>query len=435
MESELVIKGATIVDFQGSRRSDILIKGSFIVAVEPNIEPSSSARVLDASGCILTPGLVDLHTHTRQPGNEDAETIASAARAAALGGYTAIMAMPNTIPAIDSAPMVKYVLELSQDVCCEVKVAGAITKGRKGEQLSPMAEMADCGVSLFSDDGSGVQDDNLMRMAFEYASSLGVGIAQHCENLSLSNGGSMNEGEISSLLGLDGIPSESEELMIIRDLSLAKLTKAKLHLMHLSSAGSVSLVAQAKTQGVDLTAEVTPHHLSLTEEKVCSFDPIFKVNPPLRTTSDRSGLRLGLASSTIDIVATDHAPHPSEKKELPFDQAPPGMLGLQSALSVVLSDLYAQDSEIKMPLEAILAAMSWKPAKIGGFTKTQGRPVGVGEIANLAVIDLSEKWQLDKKLLVSNSYNTPFLDKPLTGRVRHTIFKGEPVVIDAQVCR
>lgn len=435
METELVIKGATIVDFQGSRRGDVLIKGSLIVAVEPNIQPGPFSKVLDASGCILTPGLVDLHTHTRQPGDEDAETIASASRAAALGGYTAIVAMPNTIPAIDSAPMAKYVMELAKTACCEVKVAGAITQGRKGERLSPMAEMAECGVGIFTDDGTGVQDDNLMRNAFEYASSLGVTIAQHCENLSLSNGGCMNEGEISSQLGLDGIVSESEELMVMRDLALAKLTKAKLHLMHLSSVHSVALVAEAKTQGIGVSAEVTPHHLSLTEDKVCDFDPIFKVNPPLRSTLDRSGLRMGLASGTIDIVATDHAPHSSDKKELPFDQAPPGMLGLQTGLSVVLSDLYCQDSEIKMPLEAILAAMSWKPALIGGFSKTQGRPIVPGEIANLCVIDLDEKWKIEKKLLASNSYNTPFLDKPLIGRVRHTIFKGEPVVIDAQVCQ
>ncbi len=387
-----------------------------------------TALVLDASGCIVAPGLVDLHTHLREPGREDAETVETGARAAALGGFTAVVAMPNTEPAIDNASIVSRVLDLGVRSCCEVFPAGAITLGRAGKQLAPMAEMAALGVRIFTDDGSGVQDARLMRRAMEYSTAFGVTLAEHCEDAALAAGGHMHEGEWSARLGLAGQPAEAEELMVMRDLALARLSGAKLHFLHLSTAGSLAMVAAAKRGGLAVTAEVTPHHFTLTDASVASYDPVFKVNPPLRSDSDVAAVKAALADGTADAIATDHAPHPPHTKEAPFDAAPPGMLGLETALALAMT-------ELDMPIEKVLAAMSWKPAVIAGIGGAHGGPVAVGRAANLCVIDPALRWVVDAGQSASKSRNNPYAGRELTGRVRHTVCRGEAVVVGGEVQR
>ena len=313
----IVLQGGHVLDADGERQADVVIDDGQIVAVGPDL---TGDRSLDASGCVVAPGLVDLHSHLRQPGQEEAETIETGARAAALGGYTCILAMPNTTPAIDHAGIVREVLELGRKAVCDVRTSGAITVGRAGEQLAPLGEMADLGVRFFTDDGAGVADARLMRRAMEYASGLRAGgqtvvLAQHCEDPVLASGGHMHEGAWSSRLGIPGQPAEAEELMVMRDIALARLTGTPVHFQHLSTAGSVAMVAAAKASGLQITAEATTHHFTLTDAACASYDPVFKVNPPLRTEADVAAVRAGLADGTIDCIATDHAPHTREAKE------------------------------------------------------------------------------------------------------------------------
>ncbi|MGZ4681754.1 MAG: dihydroorotase [Acidimicrobiales bacterium] len=431
---DLVIKGGRVIDESGERVADVGFEGGCIRAVEPDLEVPMGAAVLDAGGCIVAPALVDVHTHLREPGREDAETIESGSRAAVLGGYGHVVAMPNTDPTMDSVEVVNWVREQADDhALCEVEPSAAITVGRRGEALVPMAELAHDGrVRLFTDDGSGVQDDLLMRRALEYASGLGVTLAQHCEIDRLAAGGHMHEGEWSSRLGLPGIPAVAEELMVARDLSLARITGATIHFQHLSTAGSVELVRAAKASGMRVTAEATTHHFTLTDASVSTYDPVFKVNPPLRTDADVVAVRAGLADGTIDAIATDHAPHTPEAKDAPFDQAPPGMLGLETALALALT-------ELDLPIERILALMSWQPARIlGGFGTYRSRiepAPSHGGVASLCVIDPAATWTVEPGGGASRSRNTPYVGRKLTGQVRHTVIHGEPVVIDGKAQR
>ncbi len=445
--AELLIRGGTVVDAGGSRRADVLAADGVVQAVGDGLDVPSGATVLDADGCLVGPGLVDLHTHLRQPGREEAETVETGARAAALGGYTAVVAMPNTEPAIDCAAVARQVLDLGRHAAAEVAVAGAITVGRAGERLAPMAELAALGVRLFTDDGAGVQDGGLMRRALDYAAGLRarglpVVLAQHCEDGALAGGGCMHEGAWSSRLGLPGMPAAAEEVMVARDIALSRLTGAPVHFLHLSTAGAVDLVRQAKADGLAVTAEAAPHHILLTDALVGGYDPVFKVNPPLRTDDDVAAVKAGLVDGTIDAIATDHAPHAPEMKDRPFDQAPPGMLGLETALAIALT-------ELPLPPERILALMSWQPAAIiglgpagagdggrpaGGFT-VHGGPIAPGADANLCVVDPTATWQVDPDRLASRSRNTPYAGRRLTGRVRHTVLRGEPVVIDGEAQR
>ena len=418
-----VIKGARIIDATGDRSGDVVIDDGLIVAVGPDL---SADTVIDAGGCIVAPGLVDLHAHLREPGHEESETVETGSRAGALGGYTAVVAMPNTEPAIDCAAVVREVLELGHKAgLVDVRAAGAITVGRRGETLAPMAEMAGLGVRLFTDDGNGVQDSRLMRRALEYASGLAVTLAQHCEDESLSSGGHMNEGEWSSRLGIPGIPAEAEELMVMRDIALARLTGARVHFQHLSTAGSIAMVRAAKAGGLLVTAEATPHHFTLTDSCCDGYDTVFKVNPPLRTADDLRAVRAGLADGAIDAIATDHAPHAPELKEQAFDEAPPGMLGLETALALALT-------ELDLDIAQVLALLSWRPAAIAGLSDVHGGPVAEGRPANLCVIDPTASWTVDAGALASRSRNTPYAGRTLTGRVRHTFLWGDAVVLDGE---
>ena len=421
MTGEFVITGGTVLDPTGERRADVRVVDGRVADVAESIDPGDAERI-DATGCVVTPGFVDLHTHLREPGKEEAETIETGSRAAALGGYTCVVAMPNTDPTQDSVSVVEFVRSQGMAAgLCDVRPSGSITVGRLGEQLSPLGELADAGVHLFTDDGDGVQDPLLMRRALEYAADLGVVLAQHCEVRRLTEGAVMHEGRCCSSFGLPGWPSIAEELMVYRDIELVRLTGAPVHILHLSTARSVDLVRAAKADGLPLTAEATPHHISLTDELLAGYSALYKVNPPLRTMDDVEAVRAGLVDGTIDAIATDHAPHTADTKEQPLDQAPPGMLGLETALGVSLAHL-------DMPLADVVAAMSWQPAAIAGVADDHGRPIAAGEPANLTIFDPDEEWEVVPAELASKSRNTPFVGVELKGKVKHTILRGDLVV-------
>lgn len=427
----IVLRGGTVVDQRGERRADVVVADGRILAVGAGDETSAtdSDRVLDAAGCIVSPGFVDLHVHLREPGREEAETIETGSRAAALGGFTAVVAMPNTDPAQDSVAVVEFVRRQGERAgLCEVLPSGCITVGREGQRLAPFGELAGAGVRLFTDDGNGVQDPALMRRALEYAGPLGIVLAQHCEVASLTKGAVMHEGACCSRLGLPGWPALAEELMLHRDIELVRLTGTPMHFLHLSTARSVELVRRAKADGLPVTAEAAPHHFTLTDVLLADYDPVFKVNPPLRTADDIAAIVAGLADGTIDAIATDHAPHAPHTKEQPLDQAPPGMLGLETALALSLGQL-------GMPVRDVVAALSWKPAAIAGVDDRHGRPVEPGEPANLTVFDPAEQWVVKAWDLASKSRNTPYAGRTLTGRVRHTLHRGEAVVADGRATR
>ena len=417
-----VLKSGTIIDSRGEQVGDVALEGGVIVEVGKNL----AGNPIDAAGCVVAPGFVDLHAHLREPGKEEAETIETGSRAGAKGGYTALVAMPNTDPPHDSVAVIDFVREQGRRAgLVEVVPSGCITMGRQGEALAPMAELAAAGVRIFTDDGSGVQDELLMRRAMEYGRGLGVTLAQHCEVASLTKGAVMNECQCCTTLGLPGWPSIAEELMVFRDIELARITGARVHFLHLSTERSVELVRAAKRDGLPVTAEVTPHHLSLDENRLATFDTVYKVNPPLRSARDIAALRRGVLDGTIDALATDHAPHPRRDKELSLDQAPPGMLGLETALGVALSVL-------DIDLVHLVRIMSINPARIAGIHERHGRDIVPGAPANLVVFDPNVTWQVSPENLASKSRNTPFVGMTLRGRVRHTLLAGDVTVLDGE---
>ena len=423
--SGILLKGARLIDPASGRdeTTDVLIADGLIQAVGG--VSANGAAVLDCSGLVVAPGFVDLHTHLREPGREDAETILTGTRAAARGGFTAVCPMANTDPVADSAGIVEQVVALGRAAgLADVYPVGAITVGLQGEQLAEMGEMftSTARVNFFSDDGRCVQSAGLMRRALEYARTFDAIVANHAEEGALAAGGHMNEGEISSILGIRGIPAEAEEVIVARDLALARLTGARIHIPHVSTAGCVELVRAAKARGVRVTAEVTPHHVSLTHELVSSYDPVYKVAPPLRAREDVEALRAALADGTIDCVATDHAPHPAEDKEREFDLAPCGMLNLETAFGVLLTDS-------GLPLYRIVEAMSTAPARVRGLGG-HGGPVTPGAPANLVLFDPEGTWTVDPAMLASKSRNTPFAGRTLKGTVVHTIYRGRFTVRD-----
>ncbi|GAB3541186.1 dihydroorotase [Arthrobacter tecti] len=426
MSDRYLIKGATMPS--GERGVDILLERGRIVERGRALD-ATGAVVVDADGLILLPGMVDIHTHLREPGREDAETVETGTRAAALGGYTAVHAMANSSPVADTAGVVEQVHALGRRAgWVDVRPVGAVTVGLAGERLAELGAMAQssAGVRVFSDDGICVWDPVLMRRALEYVKAFDGVVAQHAQEPRLTEGAQMNEGAVSAVLGLAGWPAVAEESIIARDVLLAQHVGSRLHVCHVSTAGSVEIIRWAKQRGINVTAEVTPHHLLLTDDLVRSWDPVYKVNPPLRTTEDVEALRNALADGTIDVVGTDHAPHPSEHKECEWAQAAMGMTGLETALSVV------QHSMIETGLmgwERFAEATSILPSRIGRVGG-QGRPLEVGEMANVTLVDPAARWTVDPHKMATKGRNSPFAGLELPGAVVATFFAGHPTVLD-----
>ena len=417
--ADYLIKGASLPD---GKKADISISNGVIASVGSEFK-GDAKNVIDAKDCVVLPGLVDLHTHLREPGREDAETVLSGSRAGVKGGFTAVSAMANTSPVADTAGVVEQVYRLGQEAgLLDVFPIGAVTQGLKGEALSEIGAMADsvARVRVFSDDGNCVSDPLVMRRALEYIKKFGGVIAQHAQDPRMTIGSQMNEGEISARLGLKGWPAVAEEAIIARDVLLADHVQSRLHICHLTTAGGVEIIRWAKARGINVTAEVTPHHLLLTDDLASSYDPVYKVNPPLRTEADVHALREALADGTIDIVATDHAPHPTESKECEWQEAAFGMLGLETALSIVQKTMV--DSGL-MNWSQVADRMSIAPARIGGY-ENHGQPIVVGSVANLVVINPTQKWTVDRDLVLSKSSNTPYHGHELPGVITHTFFKG-----------
>jgi dihydroorotase len=427
--SNFLLTGLTLPD---GTESDLQLGNGVITAIGKTLPKNSDDQVVDLQGSVVLPGLVDLHTHLREPGKEDAETVLSGSMAAAKGGFVAISAMANTSPVADTAGVVEQVYALGQSAgFVDVFPIGAVTQGLNGQALSEIGAMADSNarVRVFSDDGNCVHDPLVMRRALEYVKKFGGVIAQHAQEPALTMGAQMNEGEISSRLGLKGWPAVAEEAIIARDVLLADHVQSRLHICHLTTAGGVDIIRWAKARGINVTAEVTPHHLLLTDDYANSYDPIFKVNPPLRTQRDVEALREGLADGTIDIVATDHAPHPAEAKECEWQEAGFGMLGLESALSIINQTMVQTGL---LTWVGVADRMSRAPARIAGY-ETHGGKIEVGATAHLTVINPTQTYRVDRDLVASRSRNTPFHGMELSGVVQATFFRGIPTYLAGQL--
>ncbi len=427
MKSYLLVGGT----FADGAQNNVLIANGKIAAIGKDL-PADQAEIIDISNSILLPGLVDLHTHLREPGKEDAETVLSGSMAGAKGGFTALSAMANTSPVADTAGVVEQIYRLGQLAgICDVFPVGAVTQGLAGVKLAEIGAMADSAarVRIFSDDGNCVDDPLVMRRALEYVKKFDGVIAQHAQEPRLTVAAQMNEGAISAKLGLKGWPAIAEEAIIARDVLLADHVQSRLHICHVTTAGGVEIIRWAKARGIQVTAEVTPHHLLLTDSCANGYDPIYKVNPPLRTERDVMALREGLAEGIIDIVATDHAPHAAETKECEWQEAAFGMLGLETALSIVVKTMI--ESKL-MTWSQLVDRMSTKPAAIG-FYQNHGRPIAVGALANLTVVNPNASWQVDRDLLASRSKNTPFHGMNLPAVVTHTFFQGRATLMNSQL--
>jgi dihydroorotase len=424
MSRKILLAGGRVVDpSQGfDDVSDVLLVDGTIASVGPGLDAPEDAEVVDCAGLLVVPGLIDVHVHLREPGEEHKETIATGARAAAAGGFTAICAMPNTDPAIDDPAAVGFVLaEGRRAQAARVYPVGCISVGRSGERLAPVGEMVAAGAVAITDDGSPVMNSGLMRLALEYAQTFGIPVADHPEDLGLSAAGHMNEGLIATRLGLGGKPNAAEDIHIIRDILLAELTGGHIHLQHVSTRYGVESIRQAKARGVHVTAEASPHHLVLTEEAVEGYRTEAKMNPPLRTSEDVSAVRAGLADGTLDMIATDHAPHHYDEKEAAFDDAPDGIVGLETAVGILLTNIVGE-GVIDVP--TLIERMSCQPARafgLPGGTLTEGSP------ADVTVIDPTLEWTVDRTVFESKSRNTPFDGVVLTGAPRRTIVEGRTV--------
>jgi dihydroorotase len=422
---KLLIKNGIVVEPAKNlqQQLDILIENGKIIRIAKKIELKEKIETIDAKNYIVSPGLIDIHTHLREPGNEDEETIATGTRAAAAGGFTTIFCMPNTNPPIDNQATVELVmLKAKNEGLINVLPVGCITKQRKGEELTEIGELKNAGVVAISDDGSSVKNSKIMRRALEYAKMFDLVIISHCEDTDLSKDGVVNEGKVSTLLGLRGIPKEAEEIMVIRDIILASLTQSKLHITHVSTKGSIDFIRQAKKSGIKITCDVTPHHFVLTEDKLLEYpyDTNLKMNPPLRTQEDLNAIIEAIKDDVIDCIASDHAPHTIEEKNKEFDLAPFGIIGLETVLPLCITYLYYK---YKIPLIKIIEKLTTNPAKIFSL-KTKGK-IELGFDADLTIFSLDEEFIVDK--FYSKSKNSPFVGWKLKGKIKHTICNGKVV--------
>jgi len=420
----ILIQGGRVID--PSRGTDgvadvYLIDGK-VAAVGSNIVGEEGTLVIPAAGKVVAPGLIDLHVHLREPGQEDQETVATGAMAAAAGGFTAVCAMPNTDPVVDNQGTVGFIVSQAQRAAkARVYPIGAISLGQRGEKLAEFGELVGAGAVAVSDDGKPVMSSHLMRTALEYARTFGIPVADHCEDLALAEGGAMHEGIVATRLGLKGIPAAAEEIMVARDIILAELTGGHVHLCHMSTRGSVELIRRAKERGIRVTAEATPHHFTLTHEACEGYNTNAKMNPPLREDADREAIRQALRDGTLDVIASDHAPHHYDAKEREFDDAPNGILGLETALGLAISELVETGL---MSLSDLLLRMSTQPARIFNLP---GGSLGVGAPADVLVFDPKARWTVDPSRFHSKSRNTPFGGRSLTGRAEVTIVRGRVV--------
>lgn len=411
----VIIRNGLIVSSSGLQAGDILVEGNEIADLGPSLGAPDGTVEINATGCWVGPGLVDLHVHLREPGEEWKETIESGSAAAAAGGFTAICAMPNTKPAVDSGHLARFVADRGREAgLCTVVPSGAISMGREGMQLSHLDDLWAAGARIFTDDGDTVADAGLLRHAMEYLASRGGIVAQHAEDPGLARGGHMHEGSVSARLGMRGLPAAAEEVVVARDLALVRLTGCRYHVQHISSAGTLELIRQAKREGLPVTAEVAPHTITFDHERVASMDPDFKMYPPLRTQADIAALREALMDGTIDAVATDHAPHASAECEVPFEEAPRGVIGLETAVPAVLAAL-GPDPEL------LFDRMSVRPAQIAGLAR-HGQLPAKGSPANLVVIDPAAAWVAES--FVSKSTNSPWKGATLIGRAVATVHEG-----------
>ena len=419
----LLIKGGRVIDpsQEIDDTRDILIEDGRVASISVG-EPAEGAELFDARGLVVSPGFIDLHVHLREPGEEYKETIASGAAAAAAGGFTSVCAMPNTSPINDNASVTRFIIEKAREArLSNVFPVGAITRGSEGAELAEMAEMKEAGAVAISDDGRPVMNSQVMRHAMEYARDHGLIVVDHCQDMSLSAGGSMNEGRYSTLLGLKGMSRAAEESHVARDIMLAELTGARLHIAHISTAGAVEMVRRAKRQGLQVTCEVTPHHLALTDESVVGFDTNTKMSPPLRTEQDRAALIEAASDRTIDAIATDHAPHLADEKMLEYDRAPFGVIGLETALGVALNALYHTK---QLSLSRIIEMLTSGPAR--AFSLSRGT-LNIGAMADITVFDPEREWIVDAKNFKSKSRNTPFQGWRLGGAVVATFVAGRKI--------
>ena len=418
----LIIRGGTVIDSTGTRTEDVGVVDDRIVDVAA---APDSATVIDATGCVVSTGLVDLHAHMGEPGDEAAETMESGGRAAVLGGFTTVLAMPNTMPPVDTAAVVEHIRTLAKAALCHVEVAGCVTVDRAGTHLAPLGELAEVGVRFVTDCGAGVQNPLLLRRALEYTTPFGLTIAQPADCVELSVGAEMHEGEWSSWLGLPGAPSEAEEIMVMRDIALARLTGARLHFQTLSTARSFALVAEAQRAGITVSAEIASHHLVLCDADLSTYDTSRKVEPPLRELSDVAAVRDDVSSGLIDCIVSDHTPHSTDRKERPFDAAEAGSVGLETALAVALS----QDIAISQ----VLRAMSWRPAELLGLGSPSERTITPGVTADLTIIDPHERFTVSTQTQATAGTNSAFEGAELRGRVRTTIVDGRVVVHEGEI--